>query len=100
MLAREKSAHNRSSNRSTPGPISPNLNRPQGDLDNFAQASGLDFVDEATHRVLAGNERRCLDPRDRLAHVTVEIAERLGGPLRLDTGLFLDRGLELVVGEG
>ena len=51
---------------------------------HFAQASGLDLVDEAADRVLARDERRCLDPRDRLAHISVEIAERLGCPLRLD----------------
>ena len=36
---------------------------------DLAQTPGLDLVDESAHRVLARDERRGLDPGDRLAHV-------------------------------
>src|SRR4051794_28247122 len=69
-------------------------------LIHFAQTPRLDLVDEPANAVGLGDERAGLDPRDRLAHIGVEVAERLGGPLGLDAGLLLDRRLELVVGEG
>src|SRR5918996_5674470 len=68
-----------------------------GDL---AKPARLDLVDEAADRVLSRDERARLDAGDRLAHVLVEVVERLGGPLWLDAGLSLDLTLELVVGEG
>jgi hypothetical protein len=45
------------------------------------------------------HERARLDPRDRLPDVVVQVPEGLGRPRRLDAGLLLDAGLELVVGE-
>jgi hypothetical protein len=52
---------------------------------NLAQLAVLDPVDEAAD-VPVRCERAGLDARDRLAHVLVEVAERLDGPLGLDAG--------------
>ena len=76
----------RATRRAEPG--APCRRRSSADL---AQPSGLDLVDEPADRVLARDERGGLDPRDRLAHVGVEISECLGRPLRLDPRVLLDR---------
>ena len=72
---------------------------PPGRLGDLAQLARLHLVDEAAHGVLLRDERAGLDAGDGLANVPVEVGERLGGPLRLDPGLLLDRLLERVVGE-
>ena len=56
--------------------------RPCGSAD-LAELAGLDLVDEAADGVLLRDERARLDAGDRLAHVLVEVGERLGRPLRL-----------------
>jgi hypothetical protein len=59
----------------------------------------VDVVDEPADLILARDERTCLDPRDRLPHVLVEIAERLGRPLGLDAGVVLHLAAKVVVRE-
>ena len=66
----------------------PSLLRRFGDL---VELAGGDVEDEAAHAVGLRDERRGLDPVDRLADVLVEVGEGLGGPLGLDAGLVLDR---------
>src|SRR5581483_4880553 len=66
---------------------------------HLAKPAGLHLVDEAADVLLAGDERACLDPCDRLAHVRFEIVECLGRPLRLDAGVLLHLATELVVAE-
>src|SRR3954454_23907958 len=66
---------------------------------HFAQAARLDLVDEAAEVLLAGDERARLDAGERLADVLVQVAERLGGPRRLDARVLLDLVPEVVVVE-
>src|SRR5665811_1422209 len=73
--------------------------RPSG-RGHLTQASGGDVEDEATHGVPVRDERAGNDPGDRLADVVGRVREGLGGPRWPDAGLRLDRGPELVVGEG
>src|SRR5918999_249799 len=67
---------------------------------HLAQAARLHVVHEAAHAVGARDERARLDAGDRLAHVLVEVAERLGRPLWLDPCLLLDLTAEVVVAKG
>jgi hypothetical protein len=50
----------------------------------------VDGVDETADRGLDRDERVGRHVPDRLAHVVVEAAERLGGPRGFETGLALD----------
>jgi hypothetical protein len=50
--------------------------------------------------ILLRDERAVLDPGDRLTHGLLEVIERHGGPLGLDTGFPLELATELVVAEG
>src|ERR671914_775258 len=91
---RARSARTRSDSRRQAQALAPVCS---GDL---AQPARFHLVDEAADRVLPRDERAGLDAGDRLAHVLVDVGERLGRPLRLDAGLVLDLTLEFVVGEG
>src|SRR5699024_450767 len=67
---------------------------------DFAQRPVRDVVDEAPDHGPVGEEGIGLDPRERLAHVRLRIAEGLGRPARAHPGIGLDLRLELVVAEG
>src|SRR5258708_35007365 len=67
---------------------------------DLGELPGCHVEDEATDRILVRDEGAGLDPGNRLADVTVDVAERLRRPRRLDPRLILDRAFEGVVGEG
>src|SRR5205085_10906489 len=63
---------------------------------DLAQAAALDLVDEAAHAIPMRDEGARLDAGDRLAHVGVEVGERLGRPWRPNPALALDPLAQLV----
>src|SRR5215212_11952909 len=67
---------------------------------HFAESSRFDLVDETTHVLLIGDERAALDSRDGLAHVLLEVGERLQGEVWFYAHVVLYLLLHLVVGEG
>src|SRR3989441_549604 len=64
---------------------------------DFVQTPGRDVIDESAHFVLAGDEGAGLDPGDGLAHVLLQVRERLEPERRPDAGVLLDLGADLVV---
>ncbi len=73
--------------------------RPRAELrrscGTWRRTPGLDLVDEAVHLVAVRDERAVEDPRDRLAHVEVDVGERLGVPRDRHARLGLELGAEL-----
>src|SRR5215208_5160761 len=67
---------------------------------HFAESSRFDLVDETTHVLLIGEERAALDARDGLAHVLLEVGERLQGEVWFYAHVVLYLLLHLVAGEG
>ena len=63
---------------------------------DFVKPAGGHVEDESAQGFVFRDERTGVDAAQRLTHVFFEIGERLGGPLRFDTGLVLDGALELV----
>ena len=62
----------------------------------FVEAPLPDVVDEAPHRGAVGDERVRPNPGERLAHVLVEVGERLEGERGTDARLALDVPLQRV----
>src|SRR5450631_3494768 len=67
--------------------------RPSGGCRDLVQASGPDVVHEAPNVVAVRDERARLDPGDRLAHILVDVRERLEREGWTDPGVGLDLGL-------
>src|SRR5262249_38682918 len=78
---------------------SPGSGRRRGGLRHLAEPPGRDVEHEPADLVGVRDERAGLDPRDALADVGVDVAERLRRPVRLDPGVLVDAGLEIVVAE-
>jgi len=67
---------------------------------HLPQRAGVHVVDKTAPAVLDGDERTRLDAGDAVAHVGVQVAERLGHPRWFDPGLDPDLLTKFVVGEG
>src|ERR671937_349456 len=73
------------------------MRRPK--LGDLTQPTGLDLVHKAADLILLRDEWACLDPRNRLPHILLEIVEGLRRPLRLDARLVLELPTKVVVSE-
>src|SRR5690349_9906772 len=66
---------------------------------DLGELAGRDVEHEAPRRLVLGDERAGRDSAQRLPDVLLQVGERFGGPLGLDTRLVLDGAFEIVVGE-
>ncbi len=66
---------------------------------HLAQSVRVNVVHEPAHRLAVGHERAAAHAQDRLAHVRVEVGERLDRPRRRDARRLLQLGAKPVVAE-
>jgi [acyl-carrier-protein] S-malonyltransferase len=67
---------------------------------DLAQPAGIDVIDKAADQVTVLQERRSPDAQDGLAHVGIEVAERLDRKRRRHAGRLLQLGPKSIVCEG